>query len=138
MQNEYMHSRLTRLIMLLAILVCLPLQGLAAVTMPACQAHGQTMEMHADAGRAQASDHCDHPENKYSADYEHHHDKAPQSKSSPCDKCFSCYLSATQAVFPHLFAVDALGVTVMLAAPLADMRDALSSSLYHPPRPTFA
>jgi len=125
-QNKNMHSKLTRLITLLAILVCLPLQGLAAVTMPACQAHGQKMEMHADVGQAQASDHCDH------------HDKAPQSKNSPCDKCFYCYLSATQAVSPHLLTVDALGVTVMVAAPLAGMSDALPSSLYHPPRSTFA
>ena len=133
-----MRSKLTRLIMLMAILVCLPLQGLAAVTILACQAHEQKMAMHADVGQTQASDPCNHHEIKHSDDCDHHHDKAPQSKNSPCDKCFSCYLSATQAVFPHLLAVDAPGVTVMVAAPLAGMSDALPSSLYHPPRPTFA
>lgn len=133
-----MHSKLTRLITLLAIMICLPLQGLAAVTMPACQAHGQKMEMHADVGQAQASDDCDHHEIKHSDDCDHHHDQSPQSKKSPCDKCFSCYLSATQAVSPHLLTVDALGVTVMVATPLAGMSDTFPSSLYHPPRPTFA
>ena len=133
-----MHSKLTRMITFLTILVCLPLQGLAAVAMPACQAHGQKMAMHADADQAQASDDCDHHEVKHSADCDHQHDKAPQSNNSPCDKCFSCYLSVTQAVFPQLLTVDALGVTVMVAAPLANMREALPSSLYHPPRPTFA
>lgn len=133
-----MHSRLTRLITLLAILVCLPLQGLAAVTMPACQAHGQNMAMHSDVGQAEASDDCDHHEVKHSADCDHHHDQAPHSKNSPCDKCFSCYLSATQAVSPQLLTVDAFGVMVMVATPLAGMSDALPSSLYHPPRPTFA
>lgn len=137
MQNKNMHSKLTRLITLLAILLCLPLQGLAAVTMPACQAHGQKMEMHEDVGQAQVSDHCDHHDVRH-ADCNHHHDQAPKSKNSPCDKCFSCYLSATQAVFTQLLAVDALGVTVMIAAQLDDMSDALPSPLYHPPRPTFA
>jgi hypothetical protein len=133
-----MHSKLTRLITLLAILVCLPLQGLAAVAMPACQTHGQQMAMHADADRAQASDDCDHDDVKRSVDCDHHHDKTHQSKSSPCDKCFSCYLSATQAVLPQLLAVDAIGVAVKIAAPQSGMSDALPSSLYHPPRTTFA
>lgn len=134
-----MHSKLARLVTLLAILVCLPLQGLAAVTMPACQAHGQEMELHAVAGQAQASDNFDHHSYaKNSVDCDHHHDKAPQSKNSPCDKCFSCYLSATQAISPHHLTVDALGVAVMVAAPLVDMSDAHPSSLYHPPRSAFA
>lgn len=138
MQNEKMQSKLLRLITLLAILVCLPLQGLAAVVMPACQAHGKMTEMHAGASHVQASDDCDHHSVKNSVDCDHHHDNAPQSKKSPCDKCFSCYLSATQAVFSQLLVVDALGVTVRVAAPLSDMSDALPSSLYHPPRSTFA
>jgi len=133
-----MQSKLLRLITLLAILICLPLQGLAAVVMPACEAHGQMTEMSSGVGQAQAPDDCDHHSVTNAEDCDHHHNQAPHSKNSPCDKCFSCYLSATQAVFTQLLAVDALGVTVMVAAPLDDMSDALPSPLYHPPRFTFA
>ncbi len=133
-----MYCKLTRLITLIVLLICLPLQGVAAVVMPACQSHGQSTEMHANVAHVQASDDCNHHSVNNSVDCDHPHDKAPQSKKSPCDKCFSCYLSATQAVSPQLLSIDAFGVAVKVAASLAGMSDALPSPLYHPPRSTFA
>ncbi len=131
-----MHSRSSRLITLLVILICLPLQGLAAVVMPACQAHGQMVEMHAEATPTQA-DGCTHHIASTGMDGSPN-DQAPHSMPSSCNTCFYCYLSATQAVPLPPLAVDVIGVAVMVAAPLAGIPDAPPSPLYHPPRPTFA
>jgi hypothetical protein len=124
--NEIMYSKLSRLITLFAILVCLPLQGLAAVTMPSCQAHGQQMEMHIDADQSGDMSYCDH------------HDSDQPSKNAPCDKCFSCYLSAAQAIIPFNISIELDGVTPKVTGPVAEIPDSFTSSLFRPPRSTFA
>jgi hypothetical protein len=122
-----MHSKLSRVMTLLAILVCLPLQGLAAVTMPSCQAHQQSMEMHADAGDMMDMSHCGH-----------HHDGNPQAKKAPCDKCFACYLSAAQALVSYSTPFMAHGASPMVAGLVKEVQNPVPSPLFHPPRPTFA
>jgi len=121
-----MHSKLIRLITLFVILVCLPLQGLAAVAMPACQAQHQNMEMH-NAGQAGVMSHCGHC-----------HDDGQPSKSAACDQCFTCHLSAAQAIIPFSLPMAIKGVAPMVAAPLAGTSDSLPSSLFRPPRLTLA
>ncbi len=121
-----MYSRLSRLITLFAILICLPLQGLAAVTMPSCQSHGQKMEIQIDAGQANTMSHCDS------------HDGDQPSKNTPCDKCFNCYLNAAQAITPFNLFVEVNGNAPMFAGPVAEIPDSVPSSLFHPPRPIFA
>ncbi|OIQ84900.1 hypothetical protein GALL_332600 [mine drainage metagenome] len=122
-----MHSKLNRLIMLFAILICLPLQGLAAVTMPSCHVHDQKMEMHVDADHSEVMSHCDH-----------HHDGDHSNKNTPCDKCFSCYLSATMAMISFNISVELNGVSPMVAGPALEISDLVPSPLFHPPRSTFA
>jgi hypothetical protein len=122
-----MHSKLNRLIALCAILICLPLQGMAAVTMPSCHVHGQNTEMHVDADHSEAMPHCSH-----------HHDGDHSNKNTPCDKCFSCYLSATLAMIPFNIAVELNGVSPMVAGPTLEILDSIPSPLFHPPRSTFA
>lgn len=121
--NQTMYSKLTRLITLFALLICLPLQGLAAVTMPSCQMHGQKMAMQAD---AVAMSHCNH------------HSKEQPSKQVPCDKCFSCHLSAAQTMIPFNISVVSGGVAPMIANITQEVPDAVPSSLFHPPRTILA
>jgi hypothetical protein len=125
--NAAMSSKLTRLIVLFAMLVCLPLQGLAAATMPACQADGKNMAAASNASQVLMMAGCDHT-----------HDGATPTKKSPCDHCVSCQLSVTQAFLP---VSPALGFNVaagVVAAAPAQIPDSLPSSLFRPPRLTLA
>lgn len=122
-----MRFRLTRLFTLLAILICLPLQGLAAVTMPSCQAHGQKMEVHVDADQSEFTSHCGH-----------HHDGDQPSSNAPCDKCFYCHLNVTQAIIPFSLLLEVNGVAPMVSGLIAGIPETVPSSPFHPPRSTFA
>lgn len=127
-----MHSKLSRLIVLFALLVCLPLQGLAAVTMPACLAHGQEMVIHADVDQTEVMSHCDQHRDS------DHQSKNHPSKNAPCDKCISCYLSASMAIMPSNLSVGMDGVARMAASLVTQILDSVPSSLYYPPRSIFA
>lgn len=121
-----MHSKLIRLITLFTILVCLPLQGLAAVTMPSCQMHGSKVEMQVDTDHSDSMAHCEH------------HDTNQLTKKTPCDKCLTCYLSVAQAIIPFNISVEFSGATPMFTGLIAGIPDSVPSSLFHPPRLTFA
>jgi hypothetical protein len=121
-----MYSRLSRLIVLFAMLVCLPLNGLAALAMPACEVHGQTMVMHADADQAGAMPGCDH------------HESESQSGKTPCDKCLSCHMASTQAVIPFTFSMQVITATQKFIAALAQKPQSVTSFLFRPPIPAFA
>ena len=121
-----MYSRLSRLIVLFAMLVCLPLNGLAASTMPACDAHGQAIVMPADADQADAMPGCDHHETK------------SQSAKIPCDKCFSCHVVTAQAIVPFAFTVQAMVASTKFSAAIAEKPQSVSSSLFRPPISSFS
>lgn len=121
-----MYSRLSRLIVLFAMLVCLPLNGLAASTMPACEMHGQTMAMHADADQMNAMPGCDHHESK------------PQPGKTPCDKCFACHMSSAQAIIPFVMPMQAMVAIQKFSVAPAEIPQSVSSSLFRPPIPAFA
>jgi hypothetical protein len=121
-----MYSQLTKFIVLLALMVCLPLQGLAAVTMPSCQAHDTKMEMHVATGHADSMERCEH----HAADH--------VTKKSPCDKCLSCYLSAAQAIIPFNIAFDLSTANPMIDTLTLVTLNAVPSSHFHPPRTTLA
>jgi hypothetical protein len=109
------------LIVLFAMLVCLPLNGLAALAMPACEAHGQAMVMHADAGQMDAMPGC------------YHHDTKPQSGKIPCDKCFFCHIASAQAVIPFAFSMQMMAATRKFSAAMIEKPQSISSSLFRPP-----
>ncbi|CAG0979209.1 hypothetical protein MTYP_01662 [Methylophilaceae bacterium] len=132
-----MNSGLTRLITLLAVLICFPLQGVAAVTMPACQSHGKTMEMQVDAGGSEAMSDCDHHQAQPASDSHHQHSDKTTGKV-PCDNCFNCHLSAGQAIIPVNAAVGINGIPVMVGALTAEFTDSDPSLLFHPPRSPVA
>jgi len=95
--------------------------------MPSCHAHVQKMEMQVDAGHATTMSHC-----------EQHHDGDRSSNNAPCDKCFSCYLSAAQAIIPFGIPVELSGTGHVVASLIAQIPDSVPSSLFHPPRSIFA
>src|SRR5450830_637439 len=121
-----MFSKLTKLVVLLALMVCLPLQGLAAVTMPSCQAHDTKMEMHIGAGHADSMEHCEH------------HAANHATKKSPCDKCLSCYLSVAQAIIPFNIVFDLSAANPMFDTLILVTLNSVPSLHFRPPRTTLA
>ena len=121
-----MYPKLSRLIVLFAMLVCLPLNGMAALVMPACETHGQAMVMHAEDGKMDAMPGCGH------------HDTKPQSGKAPCDKCFSCQMPSAQAITPFFLSVSVAVDVQQFSAVMAKKPQSISSSLFRPPITTFA
>ncbi len=116
----------SRLIMLFVMLVCLPLQGLVAVTMSSCQMHDAKMEMNMDVSHSDDMSHCNH-----------HNAHQPTNKT-PCDKCLTCHLSIAQAIIPFNTPLELNGVAPMFTGQTAEIPDSALSSLFHPPRLIFA
>lgn len=121
-----MSYKLIRLIALYVVLICLPLQGLAAVTMPSCQKHSSKVEMHVDVEHYDDMSHCDHQDADHS------------TKKTPCDKCLNCHLGAAQAIILFNVPVELSGVAPMFTRLIAEIPDLATPSLFHPPRLTFA
>ena len=120
-----MRSKFIRLILLFAMLICLPLQGLASVIMPACQMHSSKMEMHLDTTDGDMS-HCSM----------HKSDSAP--KTTPCDKCNYCYLGAAQAIIILNIPIHMDGIAPMFTSLTTVISDPIPTSFFHPPRLTLA
>lgn len=116
-----MCSKLIRLIVLFAMLVCIPLQGLAAITMPACQIHSPKVEMHVG-DQLDSMPHCDH-----------HGSKQP-SKNTSCNECTYCFLTVAQAITPSKITIEFNSDTVTFTDPVARIPDLVPSTLFHPPR----
>ena len=112
--------------MLFVMLVCLPLNGQAALAMPACEAHDQTMVMHVDAGQMDAMPGCGH------------HDTKPQSGKIPCNNCFSCHMASAQAIIPFFLSVNVAVAAQQFSAVMAEKPQSISSSLFRPPITAFA
>ena len=121
-----MCSKLIRLITLFTMLVCLPLQGLAAITMPSCQMNSSKVEMHVDTDHLDSMPDCDH------------HDGNQPSKSTSCNECSYCFLTVAQAIIPFKISIELNSNTVTFADLVAEIPDLVPPSLFHPPRQTFA
>jgi hypothetical protein len=117
-----MHSKLTKFLVLLTLMICLPLQGLTAVTMASCQAHEAKMEMHIGAGHTDNMEHCEH----HAVDH--------VTKKSSCDKCISCYLSVIQAIIPINIAFDMSAANPMFDTLTLVTLNSVPSTHFHPPR----
>lgn len=117
-----MYSKLTRLVVFFAMLVCFPLQGLAAITMPACQMHNAKMEIQLDANYLESVPDCDH------------HDTNQPSKSTSCNKCSYCFLTVAQAIAPFNISIELIDNVTVFTDLITEISDLLPSSLFHPPR----
>lgn len=122
-----MKTNLIKFITLFIMLVCLPLEGMAAVAMPNCQMHDpHQMTVNADMDNMDDMAHCDH------------HDTAKPAKNVACDKCLSCHLSVAQAIIPFNIPLEFSGALPMYCTEITEVPDTAPPSLFHPPRQTFA
>jgi hypothetical protein len=109
--------------LLFAMLICLPLEGLASVTIPSCQMHTSKMQM---TTAQEDMTHCGM----------HKSDIAP--KSTPCDKCTYCFLNAAQAIIMLNHPIYMDGISPMFTSLTAVISDPIPTSFFHPPRLTLA
>lgn len=108
-------------------LICLPLEGIAAVVMPNCQMQ-DTHQVTIGASMSNIDDmtHC------------HHHDAAKSTKNVTCDKCLPCHLSIAQAIIPFTPPLEISGALPMHSNEITEVPDNIPPSLFHPPRQAFA
>jgi len=108
-------------------LACLPLEGMAAVTMSNCQMHDPN-PITVTASMISMDDmaHCNQ------------HATAKPAKNVTCDKCIPCHLSVAQAIIPFNTPLELSGALPMYPTEITEVPDAIPPSLYHPPRQTFA
>jgi hypothetical protein len=83
-----------RLWIIATLMLCLPLQGMAAIALPMGMSHEAVVAMNMQ-DMESMSDHCKQHEQP---------DAQPEKSTSACDQCFSCHLSVAQALTP--FATD--------------------------------
>ncbi|HEY3325874.1 MAG TPA: hypothetical protein VGK14_01745 [Novimethylophilus sp.] len=106
---------------------CLPLQGVAGVTMPACEGHDPATQILVASG--DMPPHCMHAMDEPA---KQSHDGKMDKTSH--DKCYACYLSVAQALTPSTITVDSSGATASFLPMINDNYQTLPSSLFHPPR----
>jgi len=117
------------------LVLCLPLQGIAGLTMPACAGH-EPASVQMTVGHTAMGSHCEHmkmgaEKTVKSAEKAHDHKLAH-------DKCAACYITVAQAIVPRIeVAVPVLAGTVYPAMAVTDYQTQLSTP-YHPPRSTSA
>lgn len=108
-------------------LICLPLEGMAAVAMPDCPKHEpHKMMVVADMSNMNDMAHCDH------------HDSAQPAENVTCDKCLPCHLSVAQAIIPFNTPLEFSGALPMYSTEITEVPDTVPPSLFHPPKQTFA
>jgi hypothetical protein len=84
--------RLYRWIIAVLLMLCLPLQGMAAVALPMGMAHESAIEISKPAQANETADqHC--------MQQAQDEDKSKQS-ATPCDNCFTCHIIVAQALMP--------------------------------------
>ena len=115
--------RIIRSLVALALLLCLPLQGLAATADHMLMPPDASVAASMPAMDAGTNDHC----------MQHAHDAQPKKSDTACDKCFSCHISIAQALMPFMasFELGAAGVAVPAAA--AEKPSTLIFPLFRPP-----
>lgn len=105
-------------------LICLPLEGIAAVTMLNCQMHDQHQtKVGADMRNVT---HCEHD------------DTAKPDKNVTCEKCLPCHLSVAHAIIPLNTPLEFSGVLPMFSTEFTEVPDTVSYLPFHPPKQTFA
>ncbi len=105
--------------------ICLPLEGMATLTMPNCPMHKpHQMMVGVDMSNLDDMAHCDH------------HGTASPAKNDTCEKCLPCHLSVAQAIIPFNPPLEFSGALPMYSTEFTEVPDAVPPSLFHPPRQT--
>jgi hypothetical protein len=124
-------KRFAKFIAVFALVICLPLEGLAAVTMPVCDApcgasHAMTMQAD-DANGMAGMSHCNQA-------MSHHCNMGHKSDKSTCNQCNACSLSAAHAVLDYaLPSVTVISSDAVLSGLEITKPTAVSTSLFRPP-----
>lgn len=114
-------QKLIRLLVVMLLALCLPLQGVAGITMPACAEQQAPLELTAD--EAAMSSHCMHEE------------RQQQGGKTLNAKCYACHLGIAQAIAPHALTIaDTGAVASYFEGAAGEYRTRLSTP-YHPPKP---
>lgn len=121
-----MKTKIVKKIIILIMLICLPIEGMAAVAMPNCQMHDPHQMVSTDMSNMDDMTHCDH------------HDSTKSAKNVTCDKCLPCHLSVAQAITPLNTPLEFSGALPMYSSEVTEVPDNVPPSLFHPPRQTFA
>lgn len=125
-----MSSKFVRAIVFLVMLVSLPLQGLAAITMPSCKMNEQVVDVHASVEKSADMDmqSC------------HHHDADSKNKTDnkECAKCSFCVLSHSIGFVPENPTVRLAGNPPQYPTELSVLPNQIQYSLFRPPRHTSA
>lgn len=121
--------KLIKFMVVVFLVLCLPLQGIAGLTMPACVGHeSASMQMAGD--QAAMDSHCEHMKMTMEK-------KAHDHKMSH-DKCAACYITVAQAIVPQVaVAMPLLAGMVYPTMSLGNYQTRLSTP-YYPPRSTSA
>jgi hypothetical protein len=124
-------KRFAKFIAVFALVICLPLESLAAVTMPACDApcgttHTKAMQVDNANGMTGMS-HCKQA-------MSHHCNMEHKSGKSSCNQCNACSLSVAQAVLDYaLPSVTAISSDAVPSGLEITKPTAVSTSLFRPP-----
>ncbi len=120
--------KLYKFLIAVLLTVCLPLQGIAGVTMPACAEHDQSMQTMSVSTDEGAMEHCNHA----MASHDGKMDKNAHAK------CYACYLSVAQAIAPSLLSLAPAGTVAGSSDLLAPKYQTRLAPPFHPPRPALA
>ena len=122
--------KLIKFMVVVMLAVCLPLQGVAGVTMPACADHDPVAQTVAAAG---APAHCMHAMDAHA---QPSHD-GKMDKSSHA-KCYACYLSVAQAISPSITPLAPAGAVADYSHMVDNKYQTRLSPPFHPPKSTLA
>jgi len=117
--------RLYRWIIAVLLMLCLPLQGMAAVAMPIGMSHGAVPVASQHTMQADTTDpHC----------MQHAEDEAQVDQSAaPCDNCFTCHISVSQALMPVTAEIHAVPGTMPAGLFIGDKIALLTFPVFRPP-----
>ncbi len=120
--------RVARLIALIVLAVCLPLQSIGAVTMPFCAAGDTTSMDIAGMDHSMPMDHAGH-------DMDHHPDSnGDQHEGMDCNQCGLCHLACASALPSTMPVLSDVLQSVYQAALAANVTFFLPDPVLKPPR----
>lgn len=105
------------------LILCLPLQGMAAIALPIGMTQAATDAMSVQE-MDEMSDHCMQHEK---------HDAQPETSASACDKCFSCHISVAQALTPFAADFQPVPVGMLVSVATRNKLATLTFPFFRPP-----
>jgi hypothetical protein len=122
--------RVARLIALIVLTVCLPLQTLGAVTMPFCEAGDMASANMAGMDHSMPMDHADHAMPHEAGG---HGDQQPQG-GMDCNECGLCHLACASALPSSMPVLSDVLQSVRLPAVMAHLSSFQPDLVLKPPR----